>query len=269
VLHLDHELRGAESDGDGEFVRRLAGTLKLPLELARRSEIEPSMRELPSNPSARYRAVRLELFRRVVDGNKLDGVILAHHADDQAETVLQRLIRGSPPAGLAGMAADQTIDGLRIVRPLLTIRREQLRAFLAVQQQQWREDASNQADDYLRNRLRKMLAVLPELTDGLLELSASCRALNDWVHRNAPQLPPVFSTADLAALPTILAAHSAKNWLVERGCPAEDLSGEVVDRLVSMAADAATPHAQEFPGKLTVRRRGGQIFPSRRQILNR
>ena len=260
VVHLDHELRGADSDGDGEFVRRLAATLNLPIELAKRSAIEPAMGELPSNPSARYRAVRLELFRRVVDGNKLDGVILAHHADDQAETVLQRLIRGSPPAGLAGMAADQTIDGLRIVRPLLTVGRRKLRDFLAARQQQWREDASNQTDDYLRNRLRKMLALRPELTDALLELSASCRALNDWVHRTAPQLPLVFSTSALAALPTILAAHSAKNWLVERGSPVEDLSGEVVDRLVSMAADAATPHAQEFPEKLMVRRRGGQIF---------
>jgi hypothetical protein len=173
---------------------------------------------------------------------------------------LQRLIRGSPAAGLAGMAGDQTIDGLRIVRPLLTIRRQQLRAFLAAHQQQWREDASNQADDYLRNRLRKLLAGRPELTDALLELCASCRALNDWAHRTAPQLPPVFSTTALASLPTIVAAHSAKNWLVERGSPVEDLSGEVVDRLVSMAADAATPHAQEFPGKLTVRRRGGQIY---------
>jgi tRNA(Ile)-lysidine synthase len=260
VVHLDHQLRGAASTADGEFVRELAARLRLPFDIARRSDIEAAMQNLPPNPSARYRAARLELFRRIVTAHQLDGVILAHHADDLAETVLQRLLRGSPAAGLPGMSADMKVDGLRIVRPLLAVRREQLRAFLSVRHQHWREDASNQADDYLRNRLRKILAARPQLTDALLELAIACRELNEWVHRTAPQLAAAFPANSLSALPAILAAHSAKNWLISRGSPPDELTREVLHRLINMAADLATPHAQQFPGNLMVRRRGGQIF---------
>src|SRR4051794_1089672 len=83
VVHLDHETRGMASAADADFVRELAGRLGLPCTVGRRSEIEPTLGELPPNPSARYRAARLALFRRACAGHGLNGVILAHHADDQ------------------------------------------------------------------------------------------------------------------------------------------------------------------------------------------
>jgi tRNA(Ile)-lysidine synthase len=87
----------------------------------------------------------------------LDGVILAHHADDQAETVLLRLLRGSGYAGLAGMARDSDVGGLRVLRPLLTVRAESLRQYLKSRSLSWREDSSNRSGKYLRNRVRIFL----------------------------------------------------------------------------------------------------------------
>src|SRR5688500_1479814 len=119
VVHLDHQLRGDASAADAHFVADLAHRWNLPCTIARRDEIEPALADLPANPSARYRRLRLALFANVARAHGLSGVILAHHADDQAETVLQRLLRPSGPMGLAGMSATAHVGSLRIVRPLL------------------------------------------------------------------------------------------------------------------------------------------------------
>jgi len=263
VVHLDHETRGAASTGDADFVRELAGKLGLPCTVARRSEIEPAMGELPANPSARYRAARLALFRRTCDRHALDGVVLAHHADDQAETVLHRLLRGSAAAGLAGMAQRSNIAGLTILRPLLGAHRAQLRTFLRDRAQSWREDQSNSSDDYFRNRLRRLLAAHPELTNGLLDLAAACRGLRDYTRRHAPVLPHEFTPGAVRDLPPLLARESLRRWLESQGSPPDQLSRAVVDRLLLMASDAATPPRSHFPGPLLVRRKSGRIFVDR------
>src|SRR5205823_2363659 len=126
----DHQTRGEASTGDAAFVRDLAGRWGLPCTITTRAEIEPGVGDLPSNPSSRYRTLRLALFQRVVQQHSLAGVILAHHADDQAETVLGRLLRGSGFSGLAGMSTRTTLSGLTILRPLLDITRASLRTCL-------------------------------------------------------------------------------------------------------------------------------------------
>jgi tRNA(Ile)-lysidine synthase len=259
VVHLNHELRGPAAEADAEFVRGLSASLGLPCHLARRSEIEAGELALPTNPSARYRSLRLSLFRRVVAQEKLNGVMLAHHRDDVAETVLHRLLRGSGYSGLTGMSAVSVIDGLTIARPLLNVGREALRAMLKARNQTWREDASNDSDDYLRNRLRRILGGKPNLTESLIDLANKSRRLSDWVAGAAPRLEASFPTLKLAALPQILARQSARQWLIAAGSPARELSPAVLDRLIELAADAATPHAQQFPGGLTIRRRAGYI----------
>ena len=134
------------------------------------------MEELPANISSRYRAVRIALFRKVVSDHRLSGVALAHHADDQAETVLVRCC-GSGAMGLAGMEEIADLGGLHMARPLLGVRRAALRSFLQSIGQPWREDASNESDKYLRNRLRRLLAGRAELFAALLGMGDSCHLL--------------------------------------------------------------------------------------------
>jgi tRNA(Ile)-lysidine synthetase-like protein len=261
VVHLDHQLRGADSDADAAFVADLAKRLNLPCTIARREQIQPDLPDLPANPSAQYRDLRLHLFRQVVRQHRLSGVILAHHGDDQAETILLRLLRGSGPAGLRGMAARCRIGDLIILRPALGARRRDMQAFLNRLGQSWREDASNQSDAYLRNRVRKWLADRPELFDPLLRLGRACDDLVRWTRRAAPRLPDRFPARQLAALPPPLAREAARRWLLRQGAPPAQADRKSQDRLLAMAADAASPAIGQFPGNLTVRRRRGEILP--------
>jgi tRNA(Ile)-lysidine synthetase-like protein len=257
VAHLNHQTRGPQSDADESFVADLARRLSLPCSIARRDEIEPAAEDLPSNRSARYRALRMIFFRQVCRDSQ--GVILAHHADDQAETILLRLLRGSGPAGLAGMSPRRKIAGLLLLRPLLSVGRDPLRQFLQQSGQPWREDPSNSSDQYARNRARLWLLDRPQLVNPLLDLGSACAKLNQWIAATAPRLDQNFPALKLAELPRLLARHSARNWLCRQGSPPSSLTPRVLDRLLDMARDAATPARCEFPGNVRVQRRGGRI----------
>ncbi|MGB7161293.1 MAG: tRNA lysidine(34) synthetase TilS, partial [Tepidisphaeraceae bacterium] len=208
VVHLDHETRGGASAADARFVDELADRLGIPSVIATRSAIEPDLPALPTNTSARWRAIRFELFRRVVRERQLFGVILAHHADDQAETILHRLLRGSGPSGLAGMAAETTVAGLRVLRPLLGVRRDVLRHWLIAQGQAWREDESNASPAYARNRIRRLLEQRTQLVEPLVQLGEACGDVRAWLRDNAPRLGDSFDVVELRALPLPLARES-------------------------------------------------------------
>lgn len=259
VVHLDHEARGADSAADAEFVRALASRLSLPNTVARWRDVAPSLVRPPRNPSARFRAGRMAVFGEAVRANGLLGVLLAHHADDSAETVLQRLLRGSGAAGLTGIAPRGTVNGLTIVRPLLGVRGAALRQWLLASGQDWREDESNRSPKYLRNRLRGVLAANPALTPALRALAQSCGELKRWVTGNAPAVGEQLPVGVLRDLPPSLAREVARRWLAARGVPRGELSAKVLNDLREMAEDAATPARRHFPGGVLVRRRRGTL----------
>jgi tRNA(Ile)-lysidine synthase len=257
VVHLNHETRGADSEADATFVADLAASLALPCTIARISDLVLS--DPPANESARFRAARLALFERAVAERQLHGVILAHHADDQAETVLQRLLRGAGPTALGSIRGDSRVDGLHILHPLLGVRAADLRAELARRSASWREDASNESDKYLRNRLRRLLRADDRLTAAVLALGHACADWRDWLDAAAPHLAESFHVSAFHDLPDPLARHAARSWLRSRGAGADDLGPAVIDRLLAMARDAATPPRQSFPRSMIVHRRRGII----------
>jgi tRNA(Ile)-lysidine synthetase-like protein len=259
IVHLDHQTRNGQSAEDAKFVAQLADRLTLPCTIALRSQID-----LPpiANLSARFRSARIALFKQVVEAHSLSGVILAHHADDQAETVLQRLLRGAGPTALTGMFPRTMIGNLCILRPLLQVPSADLRHFLQEQNQEWRQDISNTSLKYLRNCLRPILAANPVLRDTLLNLAAACRQLRGWIKRMALVLPEQFQMEMLASLPPPLARHAAGRWLADRGVPHDRITANVCDHLIAMAADAASAPRAHFPAGLLVRRRRGIISVS-------
>ena len=260
VAHLDHETRNGESAEDARFVGELCRRLDVPATLALRSDIESNFPEPDSNPSARFRFARFRLFERVVRQYQLDGVILAHHADDQAETVLQRLLRGgSSVSGLAGISTFSRVGSLLIVRPLLNVRRDELRRVLREHGQSWREDASNTSDTYLRNRLRRFLSTRPQLSKSLLRLSRSCRDAREWMRDRTPPVSGSLKSAELLELPSPLQRELARRWLIANGVPSDRTDPEVIEQLLRMASDAATAPRMHFPGKVLVRRKKGTI----------
>ena len=264
VVHLNHEARGAASDTDAAFVADLATRLGLRCVVGHWSGTEPMLVNPPKNRSARFRGGRMALFRHVVASGRLQGVILAHHADDVAETVLQRLLRGAGATGLPALRPRSVVGGLLVLRPLLGVRRDAVRQYLVRHGIEWREDASNASDAYQRNRLRRLLASHPALTAELLNLSAGCAAVRQWVRAHSPDPPPKLPVETLALLPPPLARETARRWLAARGSPQADLTSAVLQRLLDMAADAATPARQHFPGGVLVRRRGGMLLVEER-----
>jgi tRNA(Ile)-lysidine synthase len=260
VVHLDHESRQGQSAVDARFVQKISDGWGLQCTIARRGDIEKTMGKLPRNRAARYRAVRMELFARVVAKKRLLGVILGHHADDQAETVLQRLLRGSGLTGLRGMQMRASLGGLTVLRPLLEIRRQTLRAVLSERGIAWREDASNLSMDQQRNRVRRLLADDPRLTEAMLRLRRASARWVDWLESRAPSLECSFAATELAELPPMVAEFAARRWLGEQSHHRREIPAQAAARLVEMASDAASPSRQSFPGGFTVRRRAGRIF---------
>ena len=260
VVHLDHETRGGASAADAEFVRNLCDGWRIPCEIATLSSVEPELPRQPKNLSSRWRFARLALYRRVAQSRGLRGVILAHHADDQAETIFHRLVRGSGPAGLGGMTPQTTLSGLTVLRPLLGIPRKALRAYLTSQGQAWREDASNASPRYARSRIRRLLTARPALSEPLLDLGTDCRRVKDWLDAQAPALPDTFRVGDVRALPLPIGRRALLRWLRRRSAVAVEPAS--AERLLEMVLDAASAARQHFPGNVLVCRRRGEIFIS-------
>jgi tRNA(Ile)-lysidine synthase len=157
VAHYNHRLRGEESEADAQFVERLAAAKDVPFFGAVSETLHHS------NVEAQARQDRYHFFEGLVGRSCVSKVATAHTADDQAETVLARLLRGGGPAGLAGILPEVRDGplGASVVRPLLGIRRTDLRAWAAARGLAWREDSSNLDRRFLRNRIRQDL--LPQL----------------------------------------------------------------------------------------------------------
>jgi len=152
VLHFHHQLRGPEADGDERFVRALAAEFNLEFESGR-ADVAAEARLHGWNVEDAARRLRYQFFSSVAEARGLKRVAVAHTANDQAETVLSHLVRGS---GLTGLAGIYPRSGL-IIRPLLDLGREELRAFLSELGQNWREDATNQDTSRMRARIRHQL----------------------------------------------------------------------------------------------------------------
>ena len=162
VCHLNHGLRGMASAGDAEFVSALAAELDLPVESGN-ADVPSEMRAGGLSMETAARQARHRFFGECARKYRCNRIVLAHHADDQAETVLWNLLRGSH--GLRGMREIQNVGGLEFHRPLLGMRRTELRAWLRAEGIVWREDASNAEPVAVRNRLRnEVLPLLEEIS---------------------------------------------------------------------------------------------------------
>jgi tRNA(Ile)-lysidine synthase len=157
VVHLNHKLRGRASDADEKFVAGLAAKHELAFHVERFDVAARATREKANLEDVARRA-RYDFFSRLTVENKIDRVAVAHTADDQAETVLAHILRGTGLAGLAGIHPETAC----VIRPLLHVRRAELRVYLRSKKQKWREDATNRDTARTRARIRKKLLPLLE-----------------------------------------------------------------------------------------------------------
>ena len=169
AAHVNYGLRGEAADADEEFVRQLCARQNVALMTARYDTKSVAQREGTSIQDA-ARLLRYRFFGEVAAAEGAHAVAVGHHSDDQAETLLLNLFRGTGIDGLSGMAPVRTLapgSATLLVRPLLAERRQTIEAYARAHSLNWREDSSNAGDDYLRNALRlRILPAVEELFGG-------------------------------------------------------------------------------------------------------
>jgi tRNA(Ile)-lysidine synthase len=155
VLHFHHQLRGADADEDERFVKAIAEQFHFDF-VSGRADVAGEAKLQGRNVEDAARRLRYEFFNSAAETHALNRIAVAHTADDQAETVLSHLLRGT---GLTGLAGIYPVAGL-IIRPLLESSRQELREFLSRSGQSWREDITNQDTSHIRARIRHQLIPL-------------------------------------------------------------------------------------------------------------
>jgi tRNA(Ile)-lysidine synthase len=194
VAHLNHRLRGAYGDADAAFVATLFPDLPHHVEA-----IDVRAAAAGGNLEATAREVRYAFLARAAAATGAGWVATGHTADDQAETVLHRLIRGSGLRGLRGIAVTRGLaPGVRLVRPMLTVSRDDVIAYLRAAGQAWREDATNRDPALTRNRIRHELLPLTRTFNP---------AIGDVLGRLAAQADETFREIEAAAADLLRAAE--------------------------------------------------------------
>ncbi len=281
VAHFNHRLRPEAAD-DARFVADLAKRLGLCYELGEGSVAEAAALE-GDGIEAAARGQRLAFLQATAERLGARYVAVAHTADDQAETVLHRIIRGTGIAGLAGMCRARPLGpAVTLIRPLLTFRRSEIRDYLGEIGQPFREDASNRALAFTRNRIR--LDLLPRLaeynsdvTAALVRLAETARDaqqvieshVEEIVHR-AVSMPP--GTPEQIVIDSRALAGESRHLLREvfvalwrnRNWPQQAMGFAEWDALAGLIVDQSkSPRAINLPGNIRAQKTGEQLSLAR------
>jgi tRNA(Ile)-lysidine synthase len=247
VAHLNHGVRGEASEADARFVAELAATLALPFDLGHWSP------RTPGNFEADARQARYAWLAKTARDRGASVVAVGHTRDDQAETILHRILRGTGLRGLAGIPARRRLtEGVTLIRPFLTISRLEINAYLAETDQNHREDATNADNHYTRARIRHdllpKLAVdyNPRVVEALTRLGRLAGASDHALRRRLVEQEQgatirvqadsvLFRRELLAALPLIERAEVLRLAWNRQGWPEAGMSARRWERLAKLA----------------------------------
>jgi tRNA(Ile)-lysidine synthase len=287
LAHVNHQLRGDESDADEAFVKSLPELWQQPNLTCRtlRIDVASIAHAEHENLEGTARRERYRWFTQLAREHQAAWITVGHTADDQAETVLFRLLRGSGVLGLSGMAECRMLgDRVALLRPLLTVRRQALLGYLLARKIPYRIDSSNRDPRFTRNRLR--LELLPRLeteynpaiVDVLCRLADQAAELHADVSAQAAQLLTgaelprageivVFSAERMCQGSNNLVRETFRLVWQRENWPRGDMDFERWNRLVEIVHGSL--RAWDFPGGIHVRRVGGvvQIYAKPAQSL--
>lgn len=192
VAHVNHQFRGEESEEEAAFVESLAASLGLSCRIAR-IDVPEWVRRTGANAQEVAREARYRFLREAAEADGAGKIALAHHADDQAETVLMRLLRGSGASGLSGMPIRRAEGSLELIRPMLRIYKQDLVELCAARGWEYRTDSSNLSTKYVRNRIRlelmpQLREYNPQLPEALNRLAGLLREDDDCLEREAQRI---------------------------------------------------------------------------------
>jgi tRNA(Ile)-lysidine synthase len=264
ICHLDHQLRGSDSERENRLIRRLATRLKLPLV---QEQVQGWPQKLSLETAARQ--ARQQFFARAAKQFGASHAFLGHHADDQVETFLFNILRGAGSIGQAAMRTETRIsaDGidLILVRPLLHVWKQEIRDYAKKRRLKFSEDVTNAENKFTRNRIRNLL--VPEIErilgrpfkSNLLRLCEIATDEAELLRQLTPnwwqldELP----VRDLRSLPVALQRRVIHQWLTRKQI--DDVSFEDVEQIRSMLVHRETAKVNLSAGN-SCRRRASKLF---------
>jgi len=276
--HVNHQLRGSAGDEDARFVVEQATRLGLPT-VTRSVDVRAHAETHRLSIETAARRLRLEALGEMAETSGCAWVATGHQMNDNAETVVQRLARGTGFRGLAGIwPARQFSGGRWVARPLLDVTRDEVVTYLRGRKLAWREDRTNIDPAYTRNYIRhKLLPALQResqgsLVEGLSELAASAKRLYDRVQREAQEAMRqlaqsredeiALAAPGLSSMPELVATELMRQALARLGCGEQNLTQDHYKGLTQQAQNPAAS-ALTLPGGFTARREGQSVILSR------
>ena len=284
VAHLNHSLRGAEADEDAAWLAKLCEQLGVPF-ITAKADVALLAAEQGDGWEAAARTARYDFLRQTAERLGARFVATAHTADDQVETILQRIVRGTGLAGLSGIPRSRPLsNSVSLVRPMLTLRRSDVIEYLKELGQGFRVDASNQDSRFTRNRLRhellplirerfsedvdgalSRLAIQTAEAQGLIEtlatdFAARCVTVEhagDREDRPAPRVQ--IECSRLASLPAIVVREVCKAAWRDANWPLQAMGFSEWQLLASMAGEGCQQSVANLPGNIRVHREGTQL----------
>ena len=274
LAHLEHGIRGEQSRADAEFVADLAKVSDLPI-WTEAIDVPALAAERKLCSESAARSARYEFFTRIAVQQQYSAVALAHQADDQAETVLHRVIRGTGLLGLTGIPSRRRLSlqpEVYIVRPMLSCRRAEIEQFLTDRPASWRTDHTNLTLDATRNRIRnELLPKLkaqfnPRVDQALLRLASVAEQASDFLEERTAELfkslARSFDSLVCIDLASLANSHQALQAAVIRhacskslNLPQRDMSFATVEDILRRGREHLSsnrPDRLDLPGEAAV-----------------
>jgi tRNA(Ile)-lysidine synthase len=278
VAHLNHRLR-PDSDADADFVRDLARRHDLPC-VVESVDVAAVAADRAMSTETAARAVRYEFLARAAGRLGATAVATGHHADDNVETILQRIVRGTHLRGLRGIPARRELaqaPGVQLIRPLLAARRDQIEQFCVRRGLAWRTDSTNADTAHRRNFIRHELLPLmrdrmnPRVDDALLRLAGAAGETEDHLSEAGQSLLDrarraskdsgrlTLDAARLAEAPAVHRCYALRAAMEALGAPMGDLSAGQLADLAALPVQPP-PAAITLPGDILARREGDELL---------
>ena len=277
VAHINHLLRGSDSDADEAFVIAWAAKFNLPVKTRRVDVRRCAIKNRISIETA-ARNLRIEALCKIARENGCGCIATAHQKNDNAETVIHRLMRGTSFRGLAGIwPKKQFTNGIYFVRPLLNVERNEIEEYLRANGLDWRIDKSNYDLSYTRNHIRHRLFGELEkgsdkpLTDQLAKLAHTSYKLSRKVSNEIQKIWPAcvidnqqtkgiaFDLKVLLSQPRLIQAELIRRALISIGSGERNLTTGHYGRISSLAESGRTGKKIELPGRFIVKKGYGTI----------
>lgn len=278
VAHLNHRIRPLDAEKDAAFVQAAADSLSLPCTIDERDVPALSEKEGASAEEIGRRE-RYAFFERVCLQSGFRIITVGHHADDNAETILHRILRGTGLRGLAGIPRDRALhpgSNLRLIRPLLQRTRAELREYLSNAGIAFREDHTNVTNEPMRNRIRNLILpaveaeVNPQVREALVRLGEQARWLEEFLHETVHR---TFETLIVSRTDQVLTlnadALSRKSRIVQTeiirlayrsfGLGEQDLAFAHLVAALDLVADSSSGKQIQLPGGMAVQKRYRQL----------